>query len=120
PEPVRWRRGAARPHRRPGGGPLPVGASAGRGRGGRVTVTRRHGVRLAGAPISWGVSEVPGWGVQLPPGRVLAEMAAAGLHASDLGPPGWLPAAPPQLREALRRAGLRLAGGFVAAPLHLS
>jgi inosose dehydratase len=46
-------------------------------------------------------------------------MAAAGLHASELGPPGWLPAAPPQLREALRRAGLQLAGGFVAAPLHL-
>jgi inosose dehydratase len=28
--------------------------------------------RLAAAPISWGVCEVPGWGLQLPPERVLA------------------------------------------------
>ena len=30
--------------------------------------------RVAGAPISWGVCEVPGWGVQLPAERVLSEM----------------------------------------------
>ena len=30
--------------------------------------------RVAGAPISWGVCEVPGWGYQLRPHRVLAEM----------------------------------------------
>ena len=47
--------------------------------------------RLAGAPISWGVCEVPGWGLQLPPDRVLSEMAALGLHATELGPDGWLP-----------------------------
>ena len=35
--------------------------------------------RLAGAPISWGVCEVPGWGLMLPPERVLGEMAALGL-----------------------------------------
>jgi inosose dehydratase len=74
--------------------------------------------RLSGAPISWGVSEVPGWGVQLAPERVLAEMGAAGLPATELGPPGFLPAAA-QLRETLGRAGLELAGGFVAVPLHL-
>lgn len=28
--------------------------------------------RLAGAPISWGVCEVPGWGLQLSPDRVLS------------------------------------------------
>ena len=28
--------------------------------------------RLAAAPISWGVCEVPGWGRQLAPERVLA------------------------------------------------
>ena len=32
--------------------------------------------RIAGAPISWGVCEVPGWGHQLPPERVLS---AAGI-----------------------------------------
>ena len=31
--------------------------------------------RIAGAPISWGVCEVPGWGHQLSPERVLAEIA---------------------------------------------
>jgi len=29
-------------------------------------------VKIAGAPISWGVCEVPGWGYQLTPERVLA------------------------------------------------
>src|ERR687886_829147 len=42
---------------------------------------RPHGgprPRLAGAPISWGVCEVPGWGRVLPPARVLSQMAALG------------------------------------------
>jgi hypothetical protein len=39
--------------------------------------------RLAAAPISWGVCEVPGWGRQLAPERVLAEMVATGLGARD-------------------------------------
>ena len=42
--------------------------------------------RIAGAPISWGVCEVPGWGYQLPPDRVLAEMQEVGLAATELGP----------------------------------
>ena len=29
--------------------------------------------RLASAPISWGVCEVPGWGLELPVDRVLRE-----------------------------------------------
>jgi hypothetical protein len=37
--------------------------------------------RIAGAPISWGVCEVPGWGYQLGPDRVLAEMRQVGLAA---------------------------------------
>ena len=37
--------------------------------------------RIAGAPISWGVCEVPGWGYQLGPDRVLAEMREVGLAA---------------------------------------
>ena len=46
---------------------------------------------IAGAPISWGVCEVPGWGHQLPVDRVLREMAASGLTATELGPAGFLP-----------------------------
>ncbi len=46
---------------------------------------------LVGAPISWGVCEVPGWGRQLDPERVLGEMAQLGLRSTELGPVGWLP-----------------------------
>ena len=73
---------------------------------------------LAGAPISWGVCEVPGWGHQMSPERVLREIREAGLGATELGPPGFLPAKPGQLSAALEREGLGLAGGFVAAVLH--
>jgi inosose dehydratase len=72
-----------------------------------------HTPRLAGAPISWGVCEVPGWGVQLPPERVLAEMAALGLHATELGALGWLPLDGAAVKAALDGYGLTLVGGFV-------
>ena len=75
-------------------------------------------VRLAGAPISWGVCEVPGWGLQLPPERVLGEMAGLGLTATELGPLGWLPRDPGALRERLDAHGLALVGGFVPLVLH--
>jgi inosose dehydratase len=74
--------------------------------------------RLAGAPISWGVCEVPGWGVQLPTERVLAEMAALGLRATELGPQGWLPLDGAAVRAELERHGLRLVGGFVPLVIH--
>ena len=31
--------------------------------------------RVASAPISWGICEVPGWGAMLPTPRVLTEMS---------------------------------------------
>lgn len=74
--------------------------------------------RLAGAPISWGVCEVPGWGRMLPADRVLAEMASLGFSATELGPPGFLPDEPTELRRKLDEFGLRLVGGFVALVLH--
>jgi len=74
--------------------------------------------RLAGAPISWGVCEVPGWGLQLPPERVLSEMAALGLKATELGPQGWLPLDGAAARAELDRYGLRLVGGFVPVAIH--
>ncbi|MDQ3401837.1 MAG: TIM barrel protein [Actinomycetota bacterium] len=75
-------------------------------------------LRVAGAPISWGVCEVPGWGFVVEPGRVLDEMAELGLTATELGPPGYLPAAAEPLRELLKDRGLDLVGGFLAAVLH--
>ena len=50
--------------------------------------------RLAGAPISWGVCEVPGWGIELSPDRVLGEMQQLGLSATELGSEGYLPTDP--------------------------
>jgi hypothetical protein len=50
--------------------------------------------KIAGAPISWGVSEVPGWGFQLGPDRVLREMCEVGLLATEIGPEGFLPSEP--------------------------
>jgi inosose dehydratase len=73
---------------------------------------------LATAPISWGVCEVPGWGLQLAPGRVLSEMAQLGLTATELGPQGWLPLDGAQARRELDRHGLRLVGGFVPLVVH--
>jgi inosose dehydratase len=73
---------------------------------------------VAAAPISWGVCEVPGWGLQLPPERVLAEMSALGFEATELGPVEWLPLEPVALRAQLDLHGLRLVGGFVPLVLH--
>ena len=73
---------------------------------------------VAGAPISWGVCEVPGWGTQLGADRVFAEMASLGLTATELGPIGYLPFEPAAIRERLGAHGLRLVGGFVPLVLH--
>lgn len=74
--------------------------------------------KIAAAPISWGVCEVPGWGRVLEPATVLGEMAGLGLDATELGPPGYLPEAPAELRALLERHGLGLIGGFLAVALH--
>jgi inosose dehydratase len=74
--------------------------------------------QLAGAPISWGVCEVPGWGRQLEPERVLAEMTSVGLHATELGPVGYLPLDAAKLQQTLGAYDLHLVGGFVPLVLH--
>ncbi|MEE6272072.1 TIM barrel protein [Georgenia sp. MJ206] len=75
-------------------------------------------MRIAGAPISWGVCEVPGWGHQMPPSRVLAEMRDLGLEATEFGPQGWLPVAPDERAAVLRSHGLAAVGAFVPVLLH--
>ncbi|GLW07392.1 inosose dehydratase [Microtetraspora sp. NBRC 13810] len=74
--------------------------------------------KIAGAPISWGVCEVPGWGHQLDRDRVLAEMAGLGLTATELGPPGYLPPSPSRRAKLLGEYGLRAVGGFTPLLLH--
>jgi inosose dehydratase len=75
--------------------------------------------RIAGAPISWGVCEVPGWGYQLPPARVLAEMHDVGLAATELGPDGFLPSDADAMADVLARHELRAIGGFTPLLLHV-
>lgn len=74
--------------------------------------------RIAGAPISWGVSEVPGWGWQYDPATVLGEMRDVGLAATEFGPDGFLPSDPALKAKTLADVGLRAVGGFVPAVLH--
>ena len=75
-------------------------------------------MRIAGAPITWGVCEVPGWGLQLEPDLVLQEIASAGLTATELGPRGFLATEPAEARAQLASHGLTLVAGFVPAVLH--
>ncbi len=75
-------------------------------------------MRIAGAPISWGVCEVPGWGYQLTPERVLAEMRDVGLSATELGPEGFLPSDPAQLNALLSSFDLSCVGQFAPVVLH--
>lgn len=75
--------------------------------------------RVAGAPISWGVCEAPGWGYEPPPSVVLAEMAELGLAATELGPTGYLGPDPEAVRRTLDGHGMSLVGGFLPVTLHL-
>jgi inosose dehydratase len=74
-------------------------------------------MKIAGAPISWGVCEVPGWGYQLSSERVLTEMVQAGLTATELGPDGFLPTNTVELVQLLDGHGLKCVGGFVPVVL---
>jgi inosose dehydratase len=73
----------------------------------------RTELRVAGAPISWGVCEVPGWGYQLPAERVMADMERVGLGATEFGPEGFLPEDPEARKTFLATYHLQPVGGFV-------
>jgi inosose dehydratase len=74
--------------------------------------------RVQSAPISWGICEVPGWGAMLPTPRVLAEMSAMGMTATELGAPGFLPTDPDEVKAELAEYGMTLMGGFTPVVLH--
>ena len=74
--------------------------------------------RVAGAPISWGVCEVPGWGWQYDPSAVLDQMSEVGLAATEFGPDDFLPADPQAKADLLASQGLKAVGQFVPVVLH--
>jgi inosose dehydratase len=71
------------------------------------------GIRVANAPISWGIMEH----VELPADysyrRVLDEIKGAGYTGTELGPYGFLPAEPSLLRSELEKRSLALCSAFV-------
>lgn len=74
--------------------------------------------RVAAAPASWGICELPGWGYQLPVERVLAETREIGCRFTELGPDGFVPGGPDQQAALLASFGLTALGGFCPLILH--
>lgn len=74
--------------------------------------------RVATAPISWGICEVPNWGEQLPSDRVAQEMSACGFPATELGEHGFFPTDPAELVAYLAPFELQMIGGFVSLIMH--
>lgn len=74
-------------------------------------------IRIANAPVSWGIMEVEGWSPPFPYATFLDELQAAGYTGTELGPYGYLPTDPPILRAELDHRSLTLTSAFV--PLRL-
>jgi inosose dehydratase len=74
-------------------------------------------LRLGTAPDSWGVwfADDP---AQVPWRQYLDEAAGAGYRWTELGPYGYLPTDPEQLRDELAARDLTLTGGTVFGALH--
>lgn len=74
--------------------------------------------RIAAAPVSWGICEVPGWGYQLPAGEALAGMKRIGLTSSELGPDEFVPGSPLEKQRQFAAAGIQCIGAFCPVKLH--
>jgi inosose dehydratase len=70
-------------------------------------------IRVANAPISWGIMEHVELPADYPAGRVLDEIKAAGYSGTELGPYGFLPSEPAALRGELEKRSLTLCSAFV-------
>ena len=82
----------------------------GRGRGAQL--------KLAAAPISWGLHEDSSLSSKLPAEQVLAEAAALGFTAIEAGPEGFLPKHSAAAARLLKRFKLKAVAAFVPAVLH--
>ena len=74
-------------------------------------------ITIGTAPDSWGVW-FPSDPEQVPASTFLREVAEAGYEAIELGPYGYLPTDPAELRAELDRYGLSVLAGTVFSRLH--
>src|SRR5215207_1767247 len=70
-------------------------------------------IRIANAPVSWGIYEFEGAGQKYTYQRVMDEIAETGHTGLELGPWGFLPTDPATLRPELEKRNLRLLSSFV-------
>jgi inosose dehydratase len=70
-------------------------------------------IRVASAPINWGIMEHIEFPADYPYGRVLNEITEAGYAGTELGPYGFLPTDPEVLRRELEKRSLTLCSAFV-------
>src|ERR1700681_1884808 len=70
-------------------------------------------IRVASAPISWGIMEHVEPPANYPYSRVLDEIAEAGYSGTELGPYGFLPTDSATLRRELEKRSLTLCSAFV-------
>ncbi|MGO1434768.1 MAG: sugar phosphate isomerase/epimerase family protein [Canibacter sp.] len=76
-------------------------------------------MRIAAAPISWGICDAPDYGYQYPYPEVLDDMKDLGVTASELGPVGFfLPDNAAQAREELVSRGIEPVGLYVDPVMH--
>jgi inosose dehydratase len=74
-------------------------------------------IRIASAPVSWGIYEFEGIEPPFTYSQVLDEIAATGYTGIELGPYGFLPTDPVVLRDELDQRGLQLLSAFVPVRL---
>lgn len=70
-------------------------------------------IRVASAPVSWGIYEFKDIEPKYPYGRVLDEIAETGYTGIELGPWGYLPTEPDVLGRELAARNLRVLSSFV-------
>lgn len=74
-------------------------------------------VRLANAPVSWGV-DYAGDPNNPPWQKVMDEISQAGYSSTELGPYGFYPTDPEELSNEFKRRSLKVEAGFVFQILH--
>jgi inosose dehydratase len=74
-------------------------------------------IRIANAPVSWGIYEFEGIEPKFPYQQVLDEIAETGHTGLELGPWGYLPTDPDVLRGELDKRGLQMLSAFVPVKL---